>query len=1186
MIDLQTYRSRIGGYMARGHGMVQHYKHNAMSNDNDITFQTTATGNVLTFSFYPFGILLYTILVFYFVKISSSILVGYHSLAKPYISHNSLIELTKVPDLQTVYVRLYFAIITCFIILRNFHKHAKHKPFTPLNLIKHIPALCKKISTRHSALMHNSMLWLAISNLVLVIITNPSLLNPGPAGHTSLSVLYQNVQGLVPISSLGDKNPMLNTTKLLEFQSSVQNLNPDLIALNETWLKPSINDAEIFPSDNYKVFRQDRSKFTHPPDPSNSRKFRANGGGVLIAIKADLDAVSKQINIKCPAEILSIELTFPNGRKVVVCTFYRVGNLGITNYNKVEEYLNKIAKRRGVSSIYIIGDLNLSRTSWRDHQSTCENEQAFINLFNDLSLSQIVDTPTHMLGNILDVVLTNNENSITDLKVLDQDSVCKADHFPITFNIKAKISRKKPCRRCIYNFSKANWTKLNEDFSQVNWDQILGFANNTQDLDMAWSKFKSIFFEQVDKHIPKIKIKSEFQPPWFDSEAYELCREKERHRTMYKATKNYEDYLKFSKCRRDIKHLVNNKKRDNFGDENDPNYINKKFWSYVKTANNSHRIPEDVYHNDVHKRDSTSQAELFNQFFYAQFSQESKYDIPMSGNLQDNHMFHIDFTHFHTITLLRNINPNKAQGPDGIHGRILKNCAATLAYPLTKLFKLPYYSGHIPADWKLANVVPVHKKGSKNNVENYRPISLTSIVMKQFEKIIKNELMTKCEHYINSSQHSFLPKLSCTTQMVTFTDSLSVSLNNNYRTDVIYFDFAKAFDSVNHDILLHKLKYKYQIDGLLLKFIVNYLKRRKQQVVVGNATSSTLTVNSGVPQGSIIGPLLFVLFINDIGEGLSESTNLALYADDTKIWRNILSQQDHEILQHDINLLYDWSTRNKMNFHPNKCHVLAVTRKRLPSIESRYAYMLNDIKLEYCLSEKDLGVLVTTKLNWTDHCNQLLSKANQKLGLIKRTCHFVENPHKKRILYLTLVRSQFEHCSVVWRPYNKTTINKLENLQKKAVKWILNEEHQSYSDSAYIIKCCLLNLMPINFRFLLNDLILLHCIINDLSPIKLPFYLSMFDGNHRLRSCHLDHMSLVSSIKPRVYKQYSKSPDSVTEFQAFENAFFYRSHMSWNRLPIELRENNCPTKFKAQLSKYIWKEVLESLKEPYVQNPD
>ena len=192
-------------------------------------------------------------------------------------------------------------------------------------------------------------------------------------------------------------------------------------------------------------------------------------------------------------------------------------------------------------------------------------------------------------------------------------------------------------------------------------------------------------------------------------------------------------------------------------------------------------------------------------------------------------------------------------------------------------------------------------------------------------------------------------------------------------------------------------------------------------------------MQSGVPQGSILGPLLFVLFINDLPDKISPGTNIALYADDTKIWRTIKNDEDHMILQKDIDALHDWSIKNKMNFHPHKCKVLSVTsqneRNHILTFQ-RFVYCLNDIPLDFVLSEKDLGIHMTNKLNWKEHAFYICSKANKMLGLVKRTCHFVKNSTQKRVLYLSLVSSQFNHCSSVWRPDSIALLNKIESSGK------------------------------------------------------------------------------------------------------------------------------------------------------------
>ena len=485
----------------------------------------------------------------------------------------------------------------------------------------------------------------------------------------------------------------------------------------------------------------------------------------------------------------------------------------------------------------------------------------------------------------------------------------------------------------------------------------------------------------------------------------------------------------------------------------------------------------------------------------------------------------------------------------------------------------------MPVEWKKANVVPVHKKGSKSDVENYRPISLTCLVMKIFERIVKEKLLDLTSQYLDPRQHGFLANKSCATNMVGFCDTLALSLNDNSRSDIVYFDFAKAFDSVNHDLILWKLKYLYNVDGVLLKFIKCYLQGRSQRVVIGNSCSSSKPVLSGVPQGSILGPLLFVLFINDLPSGLSPGTDLALYADDTKISRRVCSEEDHVILQIDIDYLNDWAIKNKMKFHPRKCKVLSVCLSPPPLIDIlpciQFMYSLGGCILDYVESERDLGVDVTPNLNWSEQCNRLYSKANQKLGIVKRNAYFIVDPKKRRSLYIALVRSQFENCSIIWRPTGQSLTRKIESIQKRALKWILSEESESYSSwPKYISKCKQANLLPLSERFELNDLLFLHKVINNLIPVKLPNYLCFFQGQSRLRSSHLDRLSLVSSIRPH------------SSTSTFANSFYYRTHCKWNRLPIEIREIECHHLFRSKLSDYLWKDLLSDLNSTLVSEDE
>ena len=1016
----------------------------------------------------------------------------------------------------------------------------------------------RKSRSRFTRLMLYLLLYLLLLNFLLIGISNPSILNPGP----NLKVFHHNVQGLIPFSELDKLQPRLNEVKIRELNTYLKINKPDIVVLNETWLKKCILDREVIEDDVYELFRNDRDKTSHPPDPDNPNRYRKYGGGVLIAVRSDLQAEYKNISVRKGAEIKAVEITIGE-KKFIFCSIYRVGTLGEDNYHSFLNTIKSFYKVRNPRKIFVIGDMNLREVSWPMSDGQVINsriERLFVDSIDELGLDQCITVPTHIKGRTLDILVTNSKPLVSNLIVLEKDSVCKSDHYPVTFQVKTNVKHRPVPKRKVYNFKKANWAGLNETLESLPWNEII----NNREPEQAWCNLKTLLFRAIDMHIPTITIKSTFSSPWFDSECFESYREKERAHIRKKQNCNEFNELNFSLKRRQFKNLCNKKMRDNLYNDDDPELINKKFWSHVKSKSNCHRIPECIHRNSIFRNKSSEKAELFNSFFYDQFSDPSVYDIGIDWS-NDQNTNDISFSVHEIEKLLAEINPNKACGPDGVHGRILKNCAKSLALPLSIIFETSYNSGLLPAEWKSADIVPIHKKGSKDDVENYRPVSLTCLVMKIFERLIKSELISKTSHLLDKRQHGFMSQKSCTTNMINFTDNVVLSINdcNTMSTDVIYFDFSKAFDSVNHDIILYKLKYFYGIDGRLLKFLKNYLSERKQCVILENVKSLYKNVLSGVPQGSILGPILFVLFINDMPQGIDIDSNLALYADDTKLWRKIKCDEDIAKLQNDIGYLQKWSECNKMKFHPRKCKVLSIHSKpsplsMLPFVYSHYD--LGDNLLAYADSERDLGVVINNKLNFNQHCEQIISKANQKYGLLRRTCHFVNDTQRKRILYLTLVRSQFEHCSQVWNPQSETMLNKCEAIQKKCIKWILSEEELSYrSIEIYIRKCKQVNILPLRQRFKVNDMVLFHKIFNRFIPEALPDYLSLFTGNNRLRSCHLDRLSFVSSLIPRGSTCY-----------LLKKSFYYRAHLLWNSLPLELREIICPKLFKVKLVQYLW----------------
>ena len=547
--------------------------------------------------------------------------------------------------------------------------------------------------------------------------------------------------------------------------------------------------------------------------------------------------------------------------------------------------------------------MNLDSIDWIQNSSNTAMHREFLNTFGNNNLSQLVTIPTHYLGNILDILLSDKPSTISNIAVKDHNEIIKSDHFAITFDLKFTnlITRNRGIKRIIRNYKKANWIAINNALNNIDWHSYI----DCLDINSAWGKFKNTLNEICDKNIPNITIQHKKDMPWFDAEIHKLCVKKDRLRKKYKRTHDPHHYKEFSDCRKKIKMTIKTKMRADLNDSSNPNALTKKFWSYVKNTSNSTSIPDSIHRDHVYAKSHEKQAEIFNTFFYDQFSTSSSYKIDV--DFENDLCVNFKFVENSVRLILQGIDTNKSTGPDGISGCILKNCAYNLAKPLTILFDLSFSMGQLPNDWKIANVVPIHKKSDKSDVNNYRPISLTSLVVKVMEICIRDELYDKCKHLISEKQHGFLPGRSCTTQMISFVDDITYSMNLRKDVDAVYFDFAKAFDSVNHDIILKKLKHVYNINGLLLNFIKACLQNRTQRVVVGGAQSKILPVNSGVPQGSILGPLLFVLFINDIHEHISEETNIALYADDTKIWRRICSYTDCVILNKDIASLKQWA---------------------------------------------------------------------------------------------------------------------------------------------------------------------------------------------------------------------------------------------------------------------------------------
>uniref|UniRef100_A0A8C5MJL4 Reverse transcriptase domain-containing protein n=1 Tax=Leptobrachium leishanense TaxID=445787 RepID=A0A8C5MJL4_9ANUR len=405
---------------------------------------------------------------------------------------------------------------------------------------------------------------------------------------------------------------------------------------------------------------------------------------------------------------------------------------------------------------------------------------------------------------------------------------------------------------------------------------------------------------------------------------------------------------------------------------------------------------------------------------------------------------------------------NKAPGPDGIHTQVLRELCVEICKPLFLIFRDSFLSGIVPEDWRKADVVPIFKKGLKFVPGNYRPVSLTSVAGKVFEGLIRDNIQEFIGRYnvIGKNQHGFMKHRSCKTNLITFYEEVSRSIDQGVAVDVIYLDFAEAFDTVPHKRLLFKLR-KIGLDENTCSWIENWLKDRVQSVVINGTFSRWTPVVSGVPQGSVIGLILFNLFINEL-EIVIES-HVSVFADDTNLGKVIQCEQDVTSLQRDLDRLGDWALKWQMKFNLDKCKVMHFGVKNTQVI-----YTLNGTELGKCKQEKDLGIIIDFKLSNNVQCQTAVAKASKVLACIKRGVHS-RDENIILPLYKSMVRPHLEYVVQFWAPVLKKDIIALEKVQRRANKLIRGMEGLSYEE-----RLTSLNLFSLEKRRLRGDLITLY----------------------------------------------------------------------------------------------------------------
>ena len=500
-----------------------------------------------------------------------------------------------------------------------------------------------------------------------------------------------------------------------------------------------------------------------------------------------------------------------------------------------------------------------------------------------------------------------------------------SDHSAITFDL--HFSSRAPNnnnKQPLFNLTKADFEGLRRSLAD---NPLLNSISPDNGIEENWNSWKSALFSQIEAFIPKRKPRKFLMPPWFDGDVHAIHK---KNTARKKAAKSNSSGLweKFRLLRKELKYLIRSKRSSYIKDISDSCFSQpNRFWSYFNRLTKRSSLPDTVELNGTSFSDSESKATAFNNYF----SSVLNADTSLPDNLPSvphtvTEIASIVLTSEDVLSALNHLDPSKTPGPDNLHPKILKECAAELAPSLYVLFNQSLRLGHLPPDWKCANISPVFKKGSKSDITNYRQISLLSIISKLCERCVLRKLLPEVIQLLSKLQHGFIEGRSCVTQLLSVLHDLGAALDAGEEIDMIYLDFSKAFDSVPHRRLLYKLSL-FGISGPLHIWFTDYLTSRSQRVLVDGAYSPWVNVTSGVPQGSILGPFLFLLFINDLPQAISTTTSIVLFADDAKCSRVISSRDDYQGLQQDLDKLFEWTERWGLSFNLDKCEAIRISMK-------------------------------------------------------------------------------------------------------------------------------------------------------------------------------------------------------------------------------------------------------------------
>jgi len=904
--------------------------------------------------------------------------------------------------------------------------------------------------------------------------------------------------------------------KINELDIQILDLNPDLVLLSETWLEDH----------NTHLNQLNSSRNFHILIANRDHKFKSKGGGVAMLIRKGISY--KQLALKniIGIDIIAIEFSVTSVKDCIrLILVYRPPSISNSLTNKLLKNLQSLCE----GNVIIVGDFNFNfkDINWDNNTAHTKCGKEFLEFTNNFKFSNTITSPTHNKGSILDLLLTNNPSSISSCQI--GANLSTSDHFSILFTL--KMAKPKPQKIYCRDYSKLNLlnTHLISHFNRIyekfyvsdKYEYLIALVSNLMKeytpLRTVTLKLKSIYYPL---HIRKL-----------------INHKKKLFKEFKKSDCGFEEYIKVSKT---VKHLVNS-----YRSQKIKSIVSntKSICKYMKNISQKFSPISCLEQNNIFIFEDEAKCNLFASVFARSFSNLPTFDPPeLTPCKFINALDDIEFSLLDIDNILKNLPNNNCCAEDGISYTLLKACHSSITPFLSDIFRLSLDTGILPQSWKVSYITPVFKKGDKNNAENYRPISITSTICRVLERIILNSLLIHLEenNIISESQFGFLKKRSTTTQLIfTFSHWYRAVLESK-NVDCAYIDLKHAFDSVPIRFLLYKL-FNIGIRGKLLNWISAFLTNRTAKVKINNTFSTSFQIHSGVPQGSILGPILFLIYINDITCVIPDNINKCLFADDLKIFQVFKNTENTNSLQNALNNVYQWSSDWALEISIQKTSILHIGSKN-----PKYTYTLKEKNLQITSTVKDLGITFTNDLSFDLHCSIIIRKAYARAISILNYIH-TSNPKVWALAFKSYVRPLLEYATVIWSPKTKYLIEKIEKIQKWYTRIALSKCKIIYKN--YSERLITFNLESLALRRSLYDLTMIYRIIFKFTHLSST---GLFELNERpTRNKH--------KFQIKVQRKNSKT----------EHWLCNRAVNLWNLLPTSIIDSSNPRIFWNSLRSYL-----------------